>query len=270
MSPGDDGPPLWPGLRGMRLGALERTLLVAAPPQGRFGMLIDAPERARSAQQGYLRAARKLERYGLIEIVGVDFATRIPDRRRARAFYRRGRFWLRVDQTRTHITRRRALWATERGEAVRAACGFELHHGRPIRWTDETLRRIDRYEETHRPPSSAEIRAMIDETRDVLLAKKYSSDERLVEARPDAVTDDDEDRWLAAIAVARRGGPRPGAAPRWEEARRLYDSSQSLAELEKAAGWTSSGERAGKHPLRFRRLDLGMIISTRGHPPLTY
>jgi len=70
----------------MRLGALERTLLVAAPRQGRFGMLIDAPERTRSAQQGYLRAARKLERYGLIETVRVDFATRIPDPRRARPF----------------------------------------------------------------------------------------------------------------------------------------------------------------------------------------
>jgi len=175
-----------------------------------------------------------------------------------------------VDQTRTHITRRRALWATPRGEAVRAACGFELDTGRPIRWTDETLRCIDRYQDTHRPPSSPEIGAMIDETRDILLAKKYAGDERLVEARPDAVTDEYEDRWLAAIAAARRGGARPGSAPRWEEARRLYDSNKSLAELEKAAGWDSSRERPGKHPLRFKRLDLGMIVSTTGHPPLTH
>ena len=54
------------------MGELERTLLMTAPRLGSLaGMLIEAPERTRSAQQGYLRAAKKLEELGSYGECGV-------------------------------------------------------------------------------------------------------------------------------------------------------------------------------------------------------
>ena len=56
-------PPRSGALAGVRLGELERTLLMAAPPLGTLGgLLIEAPEGTRSAQQGYLRAAKRSSR----------------------------------------------------------------------------------------------------------------------------------------------------------------------------------------------------------------
>jgi hypothetical protein len=102
-------------LSGVRLGALERTLLMAAPPLGTLGgLLIEAPDGTRSAQQGYLRAARKLEHVLLVECARVQRAVRAHDPRRERPVYRRGRFW-RVNPTRRQIVRRVVVWVTAPG-----------------------------------------------------------------------------------------------------------------------------------------------------------
>ena len=111
-------------LAGVRLGVLERTLLMAAPPLGTLGgLLIAAPEGTRSAQQGYLRAARKLEHLLLLDCVRVRQAVRAHDPRRERPMYRRGRFWRREDRTRRQIVWRVVVWATPWGEGIRLAYG---------------------------------------------------------------------------------------------------------------------------------------------------
>src|SRR5215208_348134 len=87
MTPVYDGPPQ-ADLTGVRLGVLERTLLMAAPPLGTLGgLLIEAPEGTRSAQQGYLRAAHKLRHVELLEWVRVQQAIRAHDPRRERPVY---------------------------------------------------------------------------------------------------------------------------------------------------------------------------------------
>jgi hypothetical protein len=251
--------PLFPGLRGMRLGACERTLLVVAPLPEHLGWLLDAG--GRPAQQSYLRAARKLERYQLVKLVWVDVPMRVRDKRRERPLYRRSRFWRRTDRTRNQIVRRRALWATARGAAVRAVFAGELQSGSSIRWTDAKLRRIERYEETHQPHPDF-VTAAISQTRG-MLREEAPTDDRIVEARPVGITELDEERWLASIAAARRAGD--GRPPRWEEACGLYGSDRPTAELLELAGWDQR-RRPSRSPLRLTRLEIGAILPTQRRP----
>ncbi len=71
--------------KGVRLGVLERTLLVYAPPPGTHGgLVIDAPEGTSSVQKGYLRAAKKLECLDLLRRVRLRASARARDPRRER------------------------------------------------------------------------------------------------------------------------------------------------------------------------------------------
>ena len=266
MTPVFDRPPQ-ADLTGVRLGVLERTVLMAAPPLGTLGgLLVEAPEGTRSAQQGYLRAARKLEHVRLVECVRVQQAIRAHDPRREWPVYRHGRFWRRGDSTRKQIVRRVVVWATPWGEGIRLAYGRELCAGLPIRWTKERTRRAERHAALQwRNP--VDHNAAVDELRSRLLEPLDEPEERLAEAVPEDVrTGADRERWELAIAVARRSHPKAGSSALWDAACRVYRSRRSLATLTKQAG---TGRRPRERPaLRFRRTDLGLIIPTeRGSGP---
>lgn len=133
-------------LAGMRLGALERTLLVNAPPLGTLGGLcIRAPEGTRSAQQAYLRASKKLAVAGLIHRKRVRQPTRASDPRRQHPVYRDGAFWHRRERTRAHRVARVFVWVTPFGAGIRMAYANELMSGRPIRWTRPKTEAARRY-----------------------------------------------------------------------------------------------------------------------------
>jgi hypothetical protein len=249
-------------LTGVRLGELERTLLMAAPSLGTLGgLLIQAPEGTRSAQHGYLRAARKLEHLLLLDCLRVQQAVRAHDPRRERPVYQGGSFWRRADPTRRQIVWRVVAWVTPWGEGIRMVYERELCNRLPIRWTKERLRRARRYAATQwRNPEDQN--AAVAELRWRLLEPLEEAEERLDEARPDDVrTPEELERWKLAIAVARSAHPGLGSSGLWEAACRIYRSRRSLATLRRQAqaGRTPASDRPA---LRFHRTDLGLIIPT--------
>jgi hypothetical protein len=248
-------------LRGVRLGALERTLLTQAPRVERFGLLIDAPERTRSAQQGYLRAAKKLERHDLLRRARLKEGSRCRDRRRERPIYRRGQFWLPRDPTRRQILGRVAVWATPFGEAVRTIYSRELHNGLPIRWTAAKLVRAERLgDAVHR--DTWEHEAVMNTMEDGFLAGADSDNPDLEETYPEDVeTPDDLARWWVATRAVARAHPRAGSAALWAKTCRVYRSDEPLETL-KAKGDVREDWVPKRSPLRFTRGELGAIMPT--------
>lgn len=248
-----------PRLMGVRLGELERTLLLAAPPAATLGGLpIEAPEGTRSAQQGYLRAAKKLEELGLVQRRVIKQAIRAHDPRRERPTYRGGRFWYRSDPSRRQIVPRVFIWVTHFGEAVRRLYSYELTTRTSIRWTTEKIRMAERYAAT-RYTNQDDEQATVDEIRSRLDAPEPQ--QRYVEAYPEEVkTKQDHKRWLLAVAVARRSQQKAGSAKVWDVACSLYRSRSSTASLQKKAKTRPpAGDRP---PLRFHRSELGVIHAT--------
>ena len=248
-------------LAGVRLGELERTLLMAAPPLGTLGgLLIDAPEDTRSAQQGYLRAAKKLEAHRLIKREHVREATRAYDPRRERPLYHGGRFWIRAEASRRHLVRRVVIWATQFGEGIRRTYERELTSGRPIRWTARKIALAERFEAmTYSNPTDEKA------ARDELQARlsiEEEPEQGLREVRPKGVLDEAaEARWLSCVAIARREHPKLGSGRLWEAATKLFGSDASTRALVERASLLPQ-RPPDRPPLRFRRHDLGMIIPT--------
>ncbi len=122
-------------LRGLRLGAHERRiLLLAAPPGAWHGARIDPPQPGRSADEAHRRAIRTLLKAGLVEVdttrVQVETKATTPAE------------WIRVDGiprlcpglpiTRTYL--RRSVALSPLGAAVAAVVRPRLGSGNPIRW----------------------------------------------------------------------------------------------------------------------------------------
>jgi hypothetical protein len=253
-------------LTGTRLGELERTLLMAAPPLGSLlGLLVEAPEGTRSAQQGYLRAAKKLEGLGLVRRERVRQAVRAHDPRRERPLYQRGRFWHRGDTTRRQLVSRVVIWATLLGEGIRLVYERELRTRRPIRWTAQRIERARRYEATHwRDP--LEHKAAVDAVAELLGSDRLEPEAELEELCPETVQSSGEhERWLLAVRAARRDHPSLGSAALWDRACALYDSDVSTDALAETVGRLRppADERP---PLRFHRSELGTLVPTRPPP----
>ena len=201
---------------GVRLGFRERTVLTQAPSYSAIaGLPIDAPEGTRSAQQGYLRAARKLERLGLLVCERIPHATRARDPRRLCPIYRGGRFWLRSDPSRRQVVWHIYCWATPLGEGIRLAYRRELHEGLPIRWTAERIGAAERYA-LFNPRDSSTHRALVEElsarSQEVVEEGRVQFKEHLPD---DAQTREDYRRWRLAVMVARRWRPTLGSASLW-------------------------------------------------------
>jgi hypothetical protein len=221
-------------LNGVRLGAVERTFLLWAPSsQALTGMLIEAPERTRSAQETHLRAARKLSSHGLAELEAVPAVLRARDPRRAKPFYRDGRFWLRADMTRRHVVHRKALWLTLFGDEIRRLFDRELRSGARIRWTDEKVRRAERDAAVRHVDRLARTAGLAQMAED--LSGSLDSDteipEGAVEYVPQFVTDSASlERWRSAVWATATAGPSRSSKVLLEETTELYWSTNTTLE----------------------------------------
>lgn len=250
-----------PTMKGVRLGVLERTLLVNAPPLGaQGGLLIDAPEGTASAQKGYLRAAKKLAQLGLLRRVRLKASTRARDPRRERPEFAHGRFWKNPDPTRRQLVNRIVVWATPFGSGIKLIYEDELTSGLPIRWTEEKLRLARRYETNHWcNPEKAENAIDLVESR-LISEDEERTGERFKEVFPDdQMTAQQKYRWRCAAHLAHRTSPKLGSSGLWSAAMELYRSAESTEALAEAAG-PLPGCPKRNSPLRFKRLDLGLIV----------
>jgi hypothetical protein len=251
----------WAGLKGVRLGANERTILANSPIIGtRLGLLIAAPEETRSAQQGYLRAAGKLVDLGLIERHYFYESTRAHDPRLGRPFYKSGRFWMRSDTTRSHRVRRVATWATPFGEGIKLAYATELTSGRPIRWRVDKIARARHYGDGHYAnPYSLE--ESLDTLEEMLGSEPNPTRTPHREIFPPEVDDAQKrSRWRLAVRSARRANPNLGSQKLWHSAEALYRSDRTLEELKATAGRIPPSPN--RRALKFTRGELGNIMST--------
>jgi hypothetical protein len=251
FSPGPVAPP--DRLSGVRLGRVERSLLIEAPGPWRLcGMLIDAPEQTRSAQETYLRAARKLRSCGLVDLADVRQVRRANDPRRAEPFYRAGCFWLRPDSTRRHVVKRKVLWLTSFGEGIKLEYEHELRSGSPIRWTKHKVARAARHAERH-PLRWADRVAAIDQmTADLSCADGTEPDpDGAVEFVPDFVASAEElERWRLAVRSAGAISPQLSSGSLYREACALYASAAPIEELRAAA--LSAGQARTQHDRTFQ------------------
>lgn len=254
-------------MKGVRLGVLERTLLVNAPPLGaQGGLLIDAPEGTASAQKGYLRAARKLAQLGLLRRVRLRESTRARDPRRERPEFAHGRFWRNPDPTRRQLVNRVVVWATPLGAGIKLIYEHELTSGLPIRWTEEKLRLARRYEATHQcNPETAENAIDLVESR-LISEDEERPGERFREVFPDdQMTTEQKYRWRCAAHLAHRRNPKLGSSGLWSVATETYRSTESTEALAEAAG-PLPGRPRRNSPLRFKRLDFGLIVRQQARP----
>jgi hypothetical protein len=222
----------------VRLGARERHILrSASPPEDLGGWPIDGGTR-RAGHEAMLRAARKLERVGLIETETVPVEMRAKDPRRERLIYRDGCFWERVDPTRRQIVYRRRAWRSQLGEAILEAYPHELHGRDPVRW-DERAVRAEQFARRREPghlirqrlraqaagAAGPPYRPFLSEIRnsESLRGPKY----------PEFVTTSSErSRWDASAYVAGTRQPsRLEPEALWHIACEIYHSDEGLDEL---------------------------------------
>jgi hypothetical protein len=228
-----DGPS-FAELKGKRLGAVERGILLSAPSPGRTGaLLLKAPSGKRSEQEGIRRAARKLEGLRLIWIAKVREGTRAYDPRREDPYYWDGEFKVRVDKTRRHSVPRLVCWRTVFGNALVNAYREELTDQRSIRWKEATYERMARSASLN-PVSEVTWRAA--EAEAARMLEEFPAE---IEQGTTLITDDlegdERDRWLLSIDVAAARNPGAGSKRLFEEAVDLADSGISLEELSREA-----------------------------------
>lgn len=125
-------------LRGVRLGAVERRLLVAAPPiDADAGLMIEEKSRAMSVAAH--RAIAKLARLGLLVSRDCDGKAE-----------RETEEWIF-----TVTVHRKRIWRTPLGEAVTKAFAAELADGARIRWQSRALAPVAKTREEIRVMSRA-------------------------------------------------------------------------------------------------------------------
>lgn len=252
------------GLEGVRLGQNERTLLMNAPAIGTpLGLRIVAPEATRSAQQGYLRAVKKLCGLQLVHRATAREHERARDPRREVPVYALGRFWWREEQTRIQVVSRIVVWVTPFGEGIRMAYEKELTSRGPIRWTPKKVGRAQRYAREssistdRQSQARSELRALPDAAEGPWKPRDTSQ-----EAFPAEVdTKEQRRRWRIAVAVARKENPALGSSGLWKAALVVYCGELSDDELLASLG---HHRRHGSEPaLKFKWLEMaGILIST--------
>ena len=228
-----DGP-TFAELKGKRLGAVERGILLCAGSPGKTGaLLLKAPSGKRSEQEGIRRAARKLESLRLIRIANVREGTRAYDRRREDPYYWDGEFKERIDKTRRHSVPRLVCWRTVFGDALVDAYREALTDRRSIRWKEETYERAARSASLN-PVSEATWQAAEVEAARLLEESPAEIDEcrTLIS---DELEGDELQRWVLSIDVAAARNPGAGSMRLFKEAVDLAESDIPLEELRRVA-----------------------------------
>lgn len=221
-------------LSGVRLGRLERQLLLDIPSSESIGgRILDPPGAPRSVQQGYLGASRRLAEVGLLDRRIFREPTWASDPRRERPFFNDGCFWLHQDARRRHVRRRVAVWRTPFGDEILLAFRLEFFTGRAIRWSDRRVQ--DAEQAAARRPREQEHRAWIEQEQRYL---RTGRERQLVESPgpteylPDFVEGGAERRrWRLSAGVARAHHPSLGSERLLEEATAVYRSDTPTERL---------------------------------------
>ena len=230
-------------LAGLRLGRVERLLLVAAPRSSHdIGAYVNLPKSDPAIAAVRLRAAHRLEAAGLLELERIPTAGRVPDPRRELPVYEAGRFWRYADPVRIQVHWRVAMWRTPLGDGVRIFFDRELTTpGKRIRWDAARVEKACRYAEAHPVPPARRGRMLAEARR--ALARTPTLDEveerqlgsprpgpRRTEYLPEGVEGAaEEERWREAVRAARRAHPNIGSARLVAAATEGYDSGRASA-----------------------------------------
>jgi hypothetical protein len=208
-------------LRGVRLGKMERWLLLHAPThEALFGLVLDQPDRGVREQLG--RAAVKLEHVGLVDRARMRVYVRARDPRAERLIFQDNRFWLREDPSRAHGVRRNVVWLTPFGLQIVLRYRPQLAGGAPIRWDPRTV---------HRARECAPFLDATDRRTQLAYREEVERDaviladparRQLKPAVPSEVENEaDLERWELAVAVARHRDPAARPEELWDVARDL-------------------------------------------------
>lgn len=245
-------------LRGVRLGKMERWLLLNAPsPEALYGHPLDEADRV--IREQLRRASVKLERVGLVKRARMRVYVRARDPRAERLIFRDNGFWSREDPSRAHCVRRNVVWLTPFGFQIRLRYGAQLTSGAPIRWDPRTVRQarecVAFLDETDRRTQLAYQEEM--ERDAVILADPERR--QLKPAVPAEIeTEADLERWKLAVAVARH---RDAVARRpeelWEAALHLWSTVGAEALRSEHASIPSVQDTRSAQFRRRRRTSLG-------------
>jgi hypothetical protein len=135
-------------LHGVRLGRMERHLLLHAPrPDTPFGCIINAPDR--SVREQLRRGAAKLVSVRLLEQEKVRLYGRARDPRRKGLSFADGCFYTRADSTRAHMVSRNVVWQSPFGWQIVQRYWRQLKRGSSIRWDLLTVQHAYRVAERH-------------------------------------------------------------------------------------------------------------------------
>lgn len=222
-------------LYGVRLGKMERWLLLEAPsPETLGGFKIDDPDA--QIREQLRRATVKLEGVGLVERLRMQVYVRARDPRREGVVYKNHAFWLREDQSRAHRVRRNVVWRTPFGEQILLRYGPQLSGGGSIRWDAQTVwRAFDLARPKHFQHRSIHIAALEDDARDeVVLAGPVRGGLKLYHP-PEVRTEMDLERWKLAAEVAGHRHPKGRSDELLGLANDLYKSGIDVLRSEHAA-----------------------------------
>jgi len=226
--------PTFSDLRGKRLGAAERSILLNAGCPGSIATLIlRTPSGRKTEQESLRRAAWRLRNLGLIRITRMREGRRVHDPRVHQPVYRDGQFYVRQDKTRKHYVGVLVCWHTEFGEALTNAYRTELQERKPIRWS------MEKYECADRLASMTKIDAITWKTAEdeisLLLEQTPSAIEGEEPYIPPGCGPKELGRWDLSVQVAAARFPRAGSGRVLDEALEIMNSDQSTEEIAREA-----------------------------------
>jgi hypothetical protein len=228
-----DGPS-FAELKGKRLGAVERgILLCAGSPAQTNALLLKALSGRRSEQESVRRAARRLESLRLIRVAKVREGTRAHDPRRHDPYFWDGDFRERIDKKRRQAIPRLFCWRTVFGQGLVDAYREELTGRRRIRWKEETYDRLARLASLNPASAASWQTAEADVGR--VLEPSPPEIEGVLPPFSDRSSPGELQRWDLSILVAASRNAGAGSKRLFDETLALMESEISLEELRREA-----------------------------------
>lgn len=220
-------------LSGVRLGRMERALLLRAPSaEAMYGYMIDEPDR--SVREQLRRATRKLEGIGLIEVMRLDTYIHVRDPRRAQLQFSGTGFWRYPAPTRRHAVKRNVVWLSPFGEEIVSRYRTYLRSGRALRWDAREIQMAERAADRWSSPRRREIRrdafAEHDAANGSAELTRSGTAERIAVTPDGAETAEGAQRWALSIAIANTREPSASADSLFEASVVLFEQ-QTMDEL---------------------------------------
>ena len=242
-------------LEGVRLGKMERDLLLRAPPpEALDGLVLDASDP--SVREQVRRASVKLERVGLLERAKAQSYVRARDPRRESLLFVEGRFYRHTDRSRAHAVRRNVVWQSAFGAEIVLRYRPQLHAGTAIRWDARTVRRAHAQAAERCIDKSVRYEQIVyreEVERDAVILADVAENDLEVVIPGEVLTNSDRERWELAIAVAHHRDPQLDAGGLWEATRELYATMDQATLMAAAAEIPRAEQRRPSRAEVFRR-----------------